>query len=122
VTEFLSGHPKVNRVFYPGLSTHIQHTLAKSQMKGFGGMVCFEVKGGLESATKVMDSLKLFINATSLGGVESLASIPVLTSHFGFEEEELERADVTPGMIRLSCGIEDGDDLVEDLRQALDRS
>jgi methionine-gamma-lyase len=122
VAEFLFSHPKVNRVFYPGLSTHIQHTLAKSQMKGFGGMVCFEVKGGLESATKVMDSLRLFINATSLGGVESLASIPILTSHFGFEEEELERADVTPGMIRLSCGIEDRDDLVEDLRQALDRS
>jgi cystathionine beta-lyase/cystathionine gamma-synthase len=122
VAEFLSGHPKVNRVFYPGLSTHTQHTLAKSQMKGFGGMVCFEVKGRLQSATKVMDSLKLFVNATSLGGVESLASIPVLTSHFGFEDEELERADVTPGMIRLSCGIEDGDDLVEDLKQALDRS
>jgi cystathionine beta-lyase/cystathionine gamma-synthase len=122
VAGFLSGHPKVKQVFYPGLSTHTQHTLAQSQMKGFGGMVCFEVKGGLESATKVMDSLKLFINATSLGGVESLASIPVLTSHFGFEEEELERADVTPGMIRLSCGIEDGDDLVEDLKQALDRS
>jgi len=121
VAEFLSEHSKVNRVFYPGLSSHTQHDLAKSQMRGFGGMVCFEVKGGLESATIVMDNLKLFINATSLGGVESLASIPVLTSHFGFEEEEMERADVTPGMIRLSCGIEDGDDLVEDLRQALER-
>jgi cystathionine beta-lyase/cystathionine gamma-synthase len=121
VAEFLSGHNKVNRVFYPGLSTHAQYNLAKSQMRGFGGMVCFEVKGGLESATKVIDNLKLFINATSLGGVESLASLPVLTSHFGFEEEEMERADVTPGMIRLSCGIEDGDDLVEDLRKAIDR-
>ncbi|MGB8656300.1 MAG: aminotransferase class I/II-fold pyridoxal phosphate-dependent enzyme [Candidatus Zixiibacteriota bacterium] len=121
VAEFLSGHDQVNRVFYPGLSTHAQHNLARGQMKGFGGMVCFEVKGGLESATKVIDSLNLFINATSLGGVESLASLPVLTSHFGFEEEELGRADVTPGMIRLSCGIEDADDLVEDLRQALDR-
>ena len=121
VAEFLSEHSKVNRVFYPGLSTHSQHDLAKSQMRGFGGMVCFEVNGGLESATKVIDNLQLFINATSLGGVESLASLPVLTSHFGFEEEELERADVTPGMIRLSCGIEDGDDLVGDLRQALDR-
>jgi cystathionine beta-lyase/cystathionine gamma-synthase len=121
VAEFLSGHSKVNRVFYPGLSTHPQFNLAKSQMRGFGGMVCFEVKGGLESAIKVIDSLKIFINATSLGGVESLASLPVLTSHFGFEETDLERADVTPGMIRLSCGIEDGDDLVEDLKQGLDR-
>jgi cystathionine beta-lyase/cystathionine gamma-synthase len=67
----------------------------------------------------VIDNLKLFINATSLGGVESLASLPVLTSHFGFEEKELRRADVTPGMVRLSCGIEDQEDLLEDLEQAL---
>jgi methionine-gamma-lyase len=121
VAEFLSSHNKVSRVFYPGLSSHPQHTLAKSQMRGFGGMVCFEVKGGLESAIRVIDSFKIFINATSLGGVESLASLPVLTSHYGFEEEELKRADVTPGMVRLSCGIEDGDDLVEDLKQGLER-
>ena len=120
VAEFLSGHDKVNRVFYPGLSTHTQYDLAKSQMRSFGGMVCFEVEGGLESATKVIDSLKLFINATSLGGVESLASLPVMTSHFGFEETELKRADVTPGMVRLSCGIEDEEDLIEDLKQALE--
>lgn len=82
-------------------------------------MVCFEVKGGLESATKAIDSFRVFINATSLGGVESLASLPVLTSHYGFDENELKRADVTPGMVRLSCGIEDEQDLVEDLKQAL---
>ncbi|MGB7063437.1 MAG: aminotransferase class I/II-fold pyridoxal phosphate-dependent enzyme [Candidatus Zixiibacteriota bacterium] len=117
--EFLSAHEKVSRVFYPGLASSAQHDLAKSQMRGFGGMVCFEVKGGLESATKVIDNLKLFINATSLGGVESLASLPVLTSHFGFEEKELRRADVTPGMVRLSCGIEDEEDLLEDLERAL---
>lgn len=121
IALFLSKHKKVKRVFYPGLPNHSQHALAKRQMQGFGGMVCFEVRGGLKSATKVMDSLKLFINATSLGGVESLASIPVLTSHYGFGQQELEKADVTPGMIRLSCGIEDADDLVEDLRQALDK-
>ncbi len=117
--EFLSAHEKVSRVFYPGLASSAQYDLAKSQMRGFGGMVCFEVKGGLESATKVIDNLKLFINATSLGGVESLVSLPVLTSHFGFEEKELRRADVTPGMVRLSCGIEDQEDLLEDLEQAL---
>ncbi|KPL01191.1 MAG: hypothetical protein AMJ91_01165 [candidate division Zixibacteria bacterium SM23_73_3] len=121
VAEFLSGQDKVNRVFYPGLPTSSQHNLAKSQMRGFGGMVCFEVEGGLESATKVIDNLKLFINATSLGGVESLASLPVLTSHFGFDQKELQRADVTPGMVRLSCGIEDELDLIEDLRQALEK-
>ena len=121
VAEFLSGQDKVNRVFYPGLPTSSQHNLAKSQMRGYGGMVCFEVEGGLESATKVIDNLKLFINATSLGGVESLASLPVLTSHFGFDQKELQRADVTPGMVRLSCGIEDELDLIEDLRQALEK-
>ncbi len=121
VASFLSKHKKVTQVFYPGLSNHSQHGLAKKQMHGFGGMVCFEVKGGLKSATKVMDSFKLFINATSLGGVESLASIPVLTSHYGFNRRDMEKTGVTPGMVRLSCGIEDGDDLVEDLRRALDR-
>jgi methionine-gamma-lyase len=121
VAEYLSNHQKVNRVFYPGLPSHSQHQLAESQMRGFGGMVCFEVKGGLESATKVIDSFKIFINATSLGGVESLASLPVLTSHYGFAQEELKRADVTPGMVRLSCGIEDEQDLIEDLNQALEK-
>jgi cystathionine beta-lyase/cystathionine gamma-synthase len=84
-------------------------------------MVCFEVRGGLESAIRVIDSFKIFINATSLGGVESLASLPVLTSHYGFAQEELKRADVTPGMVRLSCGIEDEQDLIEDLNQALEK-
>ncbi len=121
VAEFLSEHDRVSRVFYPGLSVHPQHDLARGQMKGFGGMVCFEVQGGLENATKVIDSFKVFINATSLGGVESLASLPVLTSHFGFDQKELEKLDVTPGMVRLSCGIEDEQDLKEDLKQALER-
>jgi cystathionine beta-lyase/cystathionine gamma-synthase len=121
VASFLSKHKKVKRVFYPGLSNHSQHDLAKRQMRKFGGMLCFEIKGDLNSAIKVMDGFKLFINATSLGGVESLASIPVLTSHYGFNQRELEKAGVIPAMIRLSCGIEDGDDLVEDLRQALGR-
>ena len=122
IASFLSKHKKVRKVFYPGLSNHSQHNLAKRQMRRFGGMLCFELKGDLKSAIKVMDSFKLFINATSLGGVESLASIPVLTSHYGFDQQELEKAGVVPAMIRLSCGIEDGDDLVEDLRQALGKA
>jgi cystathionine beta-lyase/cystathionine gamma-synthase len=120
VAQFLSRHPRVKKVYYPGHSSHPQHKLAKSQMKGFGGMVCFDV-GDLKSATKVIDNLKLFLNATSLGGVESLASIPVLTSHYGFETKDLRRVGVTSGMIRLSCGIEDSKDLIEDLNQALDK-
>lgn len=118
VARFLSNHPQVNTVYYPGLPSHPQHKLAKAQMKGFGGMVCFDV-GNLRSASKVVDNLRLFLNATSLGGVESLASIPVLTSHYGFKAEDLRQAGVTSGMVRLSCGIEDSDDLIEDLDQAL---
>jgi cystathionine beta-lyase/cystathionine gamma-synthase len=118
VAKFLSDHPRVKKVYYPGLSSHPQHRLAQSQMKGFGGMVCFDV-GELKSATRIMDNLKLFLNATSLGGVESLASLPVLTSHYGFNPKDLKKAGVTSGMIRLSCGIEDSNDLIEDLDQAL---
>jgi len=121
VAQYLSEHEKVMRVFYPGLPDFAQHDLAGSQMRGFGGMVCFEVRGGLEAATRVIDSFKLFANATSLGGVESLASLPVLTSHYGFDADELKRADVTTGMVRLSCGIEDAEDLIDDLRQALEK-
>jgi len=121
VAKFLSQRNEIRRVFYPGLPAHPQHDLAKNQMRGFGGVVCFEVKGGLDSATKVVDNLRLFKNAASLGGVESLATLPILTSHSGFEEEELKQADVTPGMVRLSCGIEDQEDLIEDLRRALDK-
>jgi cystathionine beta-lyase/cystathionine gamma-synthase len=118
VAKYLSGNLRVKKVYYPGLSSHPQRRLAKSQMRGFGGMVCFDL-GDLNSATRVMDNLKLFLNATSLGGVESLASIPVLTSHYGFDAKDMRKAGVTPGMVRLSCGIEDSEDLIEDLEQAL---
>lgn len=121
LAKFLEKHPKVKNVFYPGLSSHPQHGLAKSQMDGFGGMVTFEVAGGLRSATKVIDNLKLILNAASLGGVESLASLPVLTSHYSFSPEDLKKADVTEGMIRISCGIEESQDLISDLRQALNK-
>jgi cystathionine beta-lyase/cystathionine gamma-synthase len=119
IARFLSHHPKVRRVFYPGLTSHPQHKMAKSQMSGFGGIVCFELKGGLKSAVKVIDSFNLILNAASLGGVESLASLPVYTSHYGFSKEELKRADVNEGMVRVSCGIEDLPDLIQDLKQAL---
>lgn len=119
LAKFLSRHPKVKRVFYPGLASHPQHILAKSQMSGFGGVICFELKGGLRAAVKVIDNFKVILNAASLGGVESLASLPIYTSHFGFSPEELKRADVTSGMIRVSCGIEEQEVLQEDLRQAL---
>lgn len=119
MAEFLVTHPKINRVFYLGLPSHPQHELAKSQMRGFGGVVTFEVKGGLREVKRVVNRLKLIMHATSLGGVESTVHIPVLTSHIQFSNKELKAADVSEGMIRLSCGIEDAEDLIADLRRAL---
>lgn len=119
VAEFLLQHPKIRRVFYPGLPSDPGHRLAKRQMTGFTGMVCFEVSDGLKNVEKVMDRFRVILHATSLGGVESVAHIPVLTSHIQFSPAELKKADVTPGMIRLSCGIEDPGDLKADLDHAL---
>ncbi len=119
VARFLEGHARVTRVFYPGLPSHPDHEVAGRQMTGFGGMVCFEVEGGLEGASRVFDRLGLIRRATSLGSVDSLASLPVLTSHYNYSGEELERAGVTPAMVRLSVGLEDEEDLLADLEQAL---
>jgi cystathionine beta-lyase/cystathionine gamma-synthase len=106
-------------VFYPGLSSHPDHAVARAQMSGFGGMVTFEVPGGLEGASRVFDRFQVIRRATSLGGVDSLVSLPVLTSHYNYSDLDLERAGVTPGMLRVSIGLEDESDLTEDLDQAL---
>ncbi len=118
IAQYFSKHPRVRKVYYPGLKNHPQYNLAKSQMKGFGGVVTFELKD-LNSAIKLLDNLNVFKNAVSLGGVESLASIPVLSSHYGLDEKMLKKSGVTKGMLRLSCGIEDTEDLIDDLEQAL---
>jgi methionine-gamma-lyase len=115
----LEKHPKVLRVIYPGLASHPQHKLAKKQMQGFGGMVTIEVKGGIKATVKVCDSLKVAVNAMSLGGVETLVCIPVYSSHVKMSKDELAKHGVTPGMIRISVGVEGVDDLIEDFRQAL---
>ncbi len=115
----LEKHPKVLRVLYPGLPSHPQHKLAKKQMSGFGGMVTIEVKGGVKAAVNVCDNLKVAINAMSLGGVETLVSIPVYSSHINMNSNELKSHGVTPGMIRISVGIEGVEDLVRDFQQAL---
>jgi len=117
----LERHPRVKNVIYPGLPSHPQHKLAKKQMSGFGGMVTIEVKGGVKAAVRVCDALKVAINAMSLGGVETLVSIPIYSSHIKMSDEELARHGVTPGMIRISVGVEGVDDLIEDFRQALKR-
>ena len=119
VATHLEKHSKVRNVRYPGLESSPYHEMARKQMRGFGGMICFEIDGGLDAVGKVIEEMKIFIHATSLGGVESLVSIPVLTSHISYSKEELKRADVNDGMIRLSCGIEDPLDLIEDLERAL---
>jgi methionine-gamma-lyase len=119
VATFLEKHPKVGRVFYPGLASHPDHALAKKQMRGFGSMLAFDLKGGLAAARRVCDRVQLFLLAASLGGVESLVVLPAYTSHYNMSEEELTRGGVTPGMVRVSIGIEDSEDLVADLQQAL---
>ena len=118
LAEFLEKHPAVKRVFYPGLPSSPSYGIASRQMKGFGGMLCMELEN-LEAAKRFCDSVKLAVNATSLGGVESLVSIPVLTSHFGMSEHELREAGVTPGMVRVSVGLENIEDILEDFSQAL---
>ena len=119
VARAIEGHQSVERVYYPGLESHPDHAVAARQMSGFGGMVCLDVKGGQQTAYKAFDRLKVIKRAASLGGVESLCSLPVLTSQYGLSDDELEKAGVTRGMMRLSIGLEDPEDLVDDLRQAL---
>jgi methionine-gamma-lyase len=119
VAKFLARHPKVARVMYPGLPSHPDHKLAKKQMKHFGAMLAFDLKGGMKAARRFSDRIRVFLLAASLGGVESLVSLPMYTSHYNMTPEELRTADVTPGTVRVSVGLEDAPDLIEDLRLAL---
>ncbi len=120
VAGFLAEHAKVRSVHYPFLKTHSQYALARQQMSGGGGMVTFEVEGTAEDARRVTESMRLFTLAPSLGGVDSLVSIPVLTSHLMISAEDRARMGVTDQMIRLSVGIENADDLIADLDHALE--
>jgi methionine-gamma-lyase len=123
VAQFLARHPKVARVHYPGLRSHPDHALARRQMRRFGAMLAFELKGSpkasLAAARLFCDRLRLFLLAASLGGVESLVVLPIYTSHVNMSAEELRLAGVQPGTIRVSVGLEDPGDLIDDLRQAL---
>ena len=120
VAEAMGQNPRVSRVLYPGLPDFPGHALARKQMSGFGGMLSIEVKGSGEDATRVADRLKLFALAPSLGGVESLVTQPCTTTHHGLTPEERTRRGISDAMLRLSIGLEDADDLIADLRQALD--
>lgn len=119
VAKYLIRHPKVSRVHYPGLASHPDHALARRQMADFGAMMAFDLKGGLPAARRFCDRMQLFLIAASLGGVESLAVLPAYTSHYKMSRQELAAAGVEPGTVRLSVGLEDAADLIEDLRQAL---
>lgn len=118
---FLEAHPKVGAVHYPGLASHPGHKVAARQMRGFGGMLSFEPDCGVAEARKIVDSLELFMHAVSLGGVESLVCLPALTSHAMMPRHERLAAGITDTLIRVSTGIEDADDLIADLKQALAR-
>jgi cystathionine beta-lyase/cystathionine gamma-synthase len=120
VAEWLSRDPRVSQVLYPGLPSHPDHAIAREQMQGFGGMVTFDLGGDYGRAARFFDRIAVFKRAASLGGVESLCSLPVLTSQYGWSDEQLARAGVTRGMVRLSVGLEDPTDLIDDLDQALD--
>ena len=119
VAEFLAGHPRVERVFFPGLADAESKAVAERQMSGYGMMVSFDVKGGGAAAERVIDALRLWYLATSLGGVESTVSYPVLSSHVGLSAERLELLGVSAATVRLSVGIESHLDLIADLEQAL---
>jgi len=119
VVDFLTEHPKVERVVYPGLESHPQHVVAKQQMCGFGGMVTAVIEGGLEGSGAFLERLRVFTLAESLGGVESLAEHPALMTHASVPAEARRELGIDDGLVRLSVGIEEADDLVADIEQAL---
>jgi cystathionine gamma-synthase len=119
VAEYLERHPSIERVWYPGLASHPDHLVAKQQMSGYGGVVSFTVKGDLEATSRFIDALQIPLIAASFGGVESLVEQPALMSFYEFSTEERLAVGITDNLVRLSLGIEDADDLIADLDQAL---
>ncbi len=120
LAKFLKDHPMVDKVYWPGFESHPNHAVAKSQMRGFGGMISFTLVGNqLEDAHRVVKQVRIFALAESLGGVESLIGHPATMTHASIPKEEREKTGVIDSLIRLSVGIEDADDLIEDLKQAL---
>jgi len=119
VATFLEGHPKVSRVLYPGLASHPQYELAKSQMSGPGTLIAFDVAGGKAEAFRAMNALELILISNNLGDAKSLITHPGTSTHQRLTDEERARVGIHPGTVRLSVGLEDADDLIEDLDQAL---
>jgi cystathionine gamma-lyase len=121
IAEYLEKHPKVEKIAYPGLPSHPQHEVAKKQMKGFGGMITFYLKGGIEESRKFLASMKTMTLAESLGGVESLIECPAVMTHFSVPPEIRKELGISDNLIRISVGIEDVEDLVADLQQAFEK-
>ena len=121
VVEFLNKHPKIERVYYPGLETHSGHEIAKKQMKDFGAMISFELKGGFEAGKTLLNSLKLCSLAVSLGDTETLIQHPASMTHSPYTKEEREAAGITDGLVRLSVGLENVEDIIADLEQGLEK-
>jgi methionine-gamma-lyase len=121
IAQFLSYHPQIETVMYPGMRTHPQHELAKRQMRGFGGMIAFYVKGGREAGKILMDSVEVCTLAVSLGDVDTLIQHPASMTHSTYSAEDLEKAGIGENLVRISVGLEDVEDIVADLRQALKR-
>ena len=119
IAEFLESHPSIDKVFYPGLRSHPQHFLAKKQMKAMGGIVSFEVKGGIEAGKTLINSLKLAMISFSLGDPETLVQHPASMTHFSIPAAERLQFGITDGLIRLSVGLEDAEDIIEDLKHGL---
>jgi O-succinylhomoserine (thiol)-lyase len=119
IAEYLNAHPKIKRVYYPGLPEHPGHDIAKRQMKGFGGMVSFELKGGLSAVNSLLRNLHLFVLAESLGGADSLMEHPYTMSHASMPAEARKKAGISDDLIRMSVGLENAEDLIEDLESAL---
>ena len=119
IAEFLESHPKVEMVRYPGLKSFPQHALARRQATGFGAMLWFELNGGLEAGKRLVNSLQLWSLAGNLGSTESLITHPVTMTHADVDEAERKRVGITDGLIRLSVGLEDEDDLISALKDAL---
>jgi cystathionine beta-lyase/cystathionine gamma-synthase len=120
LAQFLDAHKKVRHVHYPGLPSHPQHALAAKQMRGFGGMLAFEL-GSLEAARRLLNAVRLHSLAESLGGVETLISHPATMTHASVPADKRQAIGITDGLVRISAGLEDIDDLKDDLTQALDR-
>jgi cystathionine beta-lyase/cystathionine gamma-synthase len=121
IAQFLEAHPKVEQVAYPGLESHPQHAISKRQATGFGAMLWFEVKGGVKAGKRLMDNIELWTLAENLGSVESLVTHPVTMTHADVEPAERQRVGIIDGLVRLSVGLEDTDDLIAALGAALEQ-